>query len=150
MRLEDEIKMKKFKSPQHKAGLNIVFTGYWLGSRINTVLKDYDLSEPQYNILRILRGRHPEPANLFILQDRMLSKMSNTTRLVEKLRVKGLVSRDICADNRRKVEICITQAGLDLLKTLDPLVDGQDSEVFGKLSDEEAETLNQLLEKLRS
>jgi DNA-binding MarR family transcriptional regulator len=149
MKIEDEIKSVKPMSPLQKAGLNIMFTGGWLKGHLETMLKPYDISNQQYNVLRILRGRHPEAANLQDISERMLDRMSNATRLVEKLRIKNYVTRDICPDNRRKVEIRITAAGLELLKVIDPVLDEHNEAILSRITVEEAEIISNLLEKLR-
>ena len=141
--------MKGFQSPQHKVGLDVMFTGNWLFEKINLVLKPYGISEQQYNVLRILKGQNGNPINLFSIQERMIHKMSNTTRLVEKLRLKGLVERIICEDNRRKVEITITEEGVELLKFLDPIMQAALGETIEKLTRKEAELLSALLQKIR-
>jgi DNA-binding MarR family transcriptional regulator len=149
MKLEDEIKQTKFRSEYQRAMLNIVYTGSWLEVTIAHVLKLHDLSSQQYNVLRILRGSKPNPLNLLDIQDRMMDKMSNTTRLVEKLRQKGLLTRNQCESNRRKVEIEITDKGMALLKELDPVMDKNDQLLAKKITKDEAVLLNELLDRLR-
>lgn len=149
MKLEEELKMPKFRSSFQKASLNLMFTGEWMMARVDTLLKPYDISSQQYNVLRILRGQQSKPINLFAIQERMLNRMSNATRLVEKLRLKGLVTRDLCADNRRKVEIAITDKGLQLLDNLDPLMQQLEQDTFKHLSQEEAEKLSDTLDQIR-
>lgn len=148
MRLEDEIKQHKFKSPFHKAMLNIRFTGSWLHINTTRLLKPYGISEEQFNVLRILKGQYPNPSPLQLIAERMLNRMSNTTRLVEKLRQQELVTRKTCVNNRRKVDILITEKGLELLNEIQPLIDDQ-TEQIGTISAEEAEELNRILDKLR-
>jgi DNA-binding MarR family transcriptional regulator len=149
MKLEEELKMKQFESPHHRTLLNIMFTSSWLGDRMSGITKPYDISEQQYNVLRILRGQKGKPVNLMDIQERMLHKTSNATRLVEKLRQKGLVERVLCEQNRRKVEISITRKGLDLLAELDPILNTKDTEMFTTLTNKEAILLGDLLDKLR-
>ncbi len=149
MKLEEELKMKKFTSPHQKMLLNIIFTNYWLGDKMGAFMKGHDLSEQQYNVLRILRGQKGSPVNLKDLQDRMMQKTSNVTRLVEKLRLKGLLERVQCMENRRKVEITITDKGLQLLEDMQPEMDDFYSYFPEVLSDSEASTLSDLLDKLR-
>lgn len=149
MKIEDEIKSIKPMSSLQKAELNIMFTGGWLKSHVEMLLKPYDISNQQYNVLRILRGRYPEAANLQDISERMLDRMSNATRLVEKLRIKNYVTRDICPDNRRKVEIHITDSGLELLKVIDPVLNEHSENVLSKITEEEAELISGLLDKLR-
>lgn len=147
--MEKEIKMDKFRSPFQKASLNLMFTGEWLMARVDSLLKPYDISSQQYNVLRILRGQHGKPINLYAVQERMLNRMSNATRLVEKLRQKNLVTRELCEQNRRKVEIAITDKGMELLDKLDPLMQQLEESIFGNLSQEEAEKLSDTLDSLR-
>ncbi|MFT2008155.1 MarR family winged helix-turn-helix transcriptional regulator [Pontibacter sp. 13R65] len=149
MRLEEEIGMTQFRSPFQKAYLNILFTGNWLEAQVESLIKPFGISPEQYNVLRILRGQQGKPINLYKVQERMLSRMSNATRLVEKLRLKGLVTREICEHNRRKVEIAITQKGLDLLNKLDPLVEEQERALFERLEAADVESLSEVLDKVR-
>ncbi|MGS2727195.1 MarR family winged helix-turn-helix transcriptional regulator [Psychroserpens sp. BH13MA-6] len=132
-----------------KTVLNISYTSICFKDGIMCILKPYDISIEQFNVLRILRGKKGTAANLKDIQDRMISKMSNTTRLVDKLISKGYVERFICEKNRRKVDIFITSAGLELLKELDPLIENKEQELTKNLNETELETLNLLLSKLR-
>jgi DNA-binding MarR family transcriptional regulator len=116
----------------------------------NELLKPYDLSGEQYNVLRILRGQKGNPANMCVIQERMLAKTSNTTRLVDKLLLKDFVTRKVCPENRRKIEVLITQKGLDVLKELDPKVIAHEEFFSKNLNAEEIDQLNQLLEKYRN
>ncbi|KAA3638346.1 MAG: MarR family transcriptional regulator [Bacteroidetes bacterium] len=149
MKLEDELKMKNFSSPHQKMLLNIIFTNYWIGDKMAGYMKSYDLSEQQYNVLRILRGQKGNPVNLKDLQERMMQKTSNVTRLVEKLRLKGLLERVQCMENRRKVEITITDKGLKLLEEMQPEMDAMNDRFAKVLTEEEASVLSDLLDKLR-
>lgn len=149
MKLEDELKMPKFRNPYQKASLNLMFTGEWMMARVDSLLKPYDISSQQFNVLRILRGQQGKPINLFTIQERMLNRMSNATRLVEKLRLKGLVTRELCEQNRRKVEISITEKGIDLLDSLDPLMKQLEEDTFKNLSEEEAQHLSDTLDRVR-
>ena len=133
-----------------KLVLNVLCTQNVLGENFNELLKPYDLSAEQYNVLRILRGQKGKPANMCIIQERMIAKTSNTTRLVDKLLLKGLVTREVCPDNRRKMEVAITQKGLDLLKQLDAKVDEHEMVFANNLTHTEQEQLNYLLEKYRT
>src|SRR5688500_11918684 len=99
--------------------VNIMFTGNWMQKELSGLLRPYGLSVQQHNVLSILRGQHPQPSTLGLIQERMLDRMSNATRLVDKLMEKGLVDRCQCAENRRKVDIVITTAGLHLLQQTD-------------------------------
>ena len=147
MKLEEEIK-SKFKDPFEQAVVNVIFTGNWLKAEHTRQLKPYGISQQQFNVLRILRGQHPKPATLNLVQERMLDKMSNATRLVEKLRQNGLVDRQICPHDRRQVDISITAKGLELLSTLDQASNSFLNN-FDNLTEPEAQQLSQLLDKLR-
>jgi DNA-binding MarR family transcriptional regulator len=149
LKLEDEIKQKSFKSPYHRMLVNIMFTGNAVQKDLACQLRPYGLSLQQHNVLSILRGQYPEPSTLGLIQERMLDRMSNATRLVDKLLDKGLVQRGQCADNRRKVDIVITPQGLELLKQTDHLAAEFDKK-YRTLTPEEAEQVGQLLDKLRS
>jgi DNA-binding MarR family transcriptional regulator len=148
MEIEKEIKQRSFKTEYHKLSVNLMFTCGWLHQINQAFLKKYGLTEQQFNILRILRGQHPKPARVNLLIERMLDKMSNASRLVEKLRKKGLVERYICEHDRRAVNVIITNKGLDLLKIIDKNDDKWENS-FHTLSPSEVEVMNRLLDKLR-
>ena len=148
MEIGKEIKQTKFKNEYQKMLINILFTSGWLSAKHTSQIKPYGISTQQFNILRILRGQHPKPATVNLLIDRMLDKNSNASRLVEKLRVKKLVDRAVCPDDRRAVNVIITQKGLDLLDELDKLDDGMIKELKN-LTEKEAATVSMLLDKLR-
>jgi DNA-binding MarR family transcriptional regulator len=149
MKIGEAIKQSKFKSEHQKMLINILFTSGWLTSKHAASLKPFGISVQQYNILRILRGQHPNPATVNLLIDRMLDKNSNASRLVEKLRLKKLVERAICPDDRRSVNVVITNKGLNLLEELDEQDDIFIKELK-KISEKEAEQMNILLDKLRT
>jgi DNA-binding MarR family transcriptional regulator len=150
MKIEDEIKSTVELKLSKKIILNIMYTQNILTEKFNEVLKPYDLSGEQYNVLRILRGQKGNPANMCVIQERMLAKTSNTTRLVDKLLLKELVTRNVCPDNRRKIEVLITPKGLEVLAELDPKVDEHENELTQNLNTEELVQLNNLLEKYRN
>jgi DNA-binding MarR family transcriptional regulator len=147
--LEDIIKSSSKLPLSRKTILNVFITNTQLKDEMQLVLKPFDLSLEQFNVLRILRGQKGNAVNLQDIQERMISKMSNTTRLVDKLILKNYVERNICEKNRRKVEIFITKKGLELLLQLDNLIDKREYRLTSKLSDLELEQLNHLLNKLR-
>ena len=135
MRLEEAIQQHKFVSQQQKAFLNLFYLSGLMKSAQARFFKQHDLSPEQYNILRILRGQYPNPANIGLLQDRMLDKMSNASRLVEKLKQKSLLSREECPKDRRQGEVlihAIRRFEMD----------------FRGLNEEELIKLNELLDKL--
>lgn len=148
MKLEDEIKQKKFKNEYHKIIVNVMYTNNWLNTINNQFLKPHGLSAQQYNILRILRGQYPKPVMVNLLIDRMLDKMSNASRLVEKLRQKGYVDRKVAEGDRRAVDVLITSKGLELLSYLDKEADLV-AEKLKSISVTEAEELNRILDKVR-
>ncbi|KAA5548216.1 MarR family winged helix-turn-helix transcriptional regulator [Adhaeribacter rhizoryzae] len=148
MRIEEEIKQPVFKDIYQKAYINLVYTAGWVEQRQAELLRIYGLTLPQYNILRILRGQHPKPATVNLLIERMLDKTSNASRIVDKLVAKELVSRTQCEHDRRTVDVLITQGGLDLLKRIDDESKNLHAGVQS-LTEDEAEILNQLLDKIR-
>jgi len=129
--------------------INLFLTNIWIKNDLLTVLKPHDLSLEQFNVLRILRGQKGNPINLQDIQERMVNKMSNTTRLVDKLILKGFVKRNQCEANRRKIEIYITSDGLNILKELDTIIDKTEKNITSNLSKTELEQLNTLLLKLK-
>ena len=132
-----------------KLTINLLYSANWANDILIETIKPFDISLQQFNVLRILRGQQNQPANLSTINSRMVAKTSNTTRLVDKLITKGYTDRTICPSNRRKVEITITQKGLALLDTIDPIVDSAEKKVTAQLNDHELELLNKLLNKLR-
>jgi len=148
MKLEEEITQKHFRNEYHKAAVNMVYTFNWLNNQNTSILKPLGITPQQFNILRILRGQYPKPATIKLIKERMLDKMSDASRIVEKLRIKEFVERNICSHDRRNVDVCITQKGLDLLERIDKLDDEIDRKL-SSLSYEEITQLNNLLDKLR-
>lgn len=148
MELEKEIKLSKFKNEYQKLAVNILYTSNWLGAIHAKYLKKYKLTPEQFNILRILRGQYPNPATVNLLIDRMLNKMSNASRLVDKLKLKGLVDRKTSTNDRRAVDVLITTKGLELLAEIDKIEKDWLKSLLN-ISVEEAERLNALLDKLR-
>ena len=150
MNIEDIIKTKSNIPLPKKVIINLIYTEKWIQDQIGNTLKPYDISIQQFNVLRILRGQNGKPANLSTIQERMVTKMSNTTRLVDKLIKKELVNRVICPTNRRKVEITITNKGLHFLDELSKIMDDFENHLTAALTQEELNTLNQILNKLRT
>lgn len=148
MKIEDAIK-SRFTSPQVKAVVNLRYTANYIGALQNSFMSEYSLTMPQFNILRILRGAGEE-ITVNSVKERMVEKSPNTTRLMDKLIDKGLISRTRCSDDRRVVFVHITQAGLDLLSAIDVKFNEGQKFVPSELLDEEAETLSELLDKLRN
>ena len=150
MKLENAIQQKEFKDEYQKVSINILFTASWLSKVKTNALKPFNISLQQFNILRILRGLHPQPASVKLLTERMVDKMSNASRLVEKLKKKGLVERIVAEDDRRRVNIYITTLGLQTLETASHVLEHQLQQTLKGFPKKEAKELNRLLDKLRS
>jgi DNA-binding MarR family transcriptional regulator len=149
MKIEEEIQQSKFASEFQKAHVNILFTAAWLNQETSRVLKPYGISVQQFNILRILRGMNPKPATIKTLTERMIDKMSNASRLVDKLEQKGLVTRTECDKDRRRVDVSITQKGLELIDNASDSMEKQMHVKAGTLTTEMAVQLNDLLDQIR-
>ena len=128
--------------------LNLIYTTNWLTAKQDTLFKNSDVTVQQYNVLRILRGQYPNPCNIKLIKERMLDRMSDASRIVDKLFAKKLLIRKECPNDRRNVDVLITEEGLDLLKSLDH-VDALSKQMIKSLTDQEINTLNDLLDKLR-
>lgn len=148
MKIEDEIKQSAFRNEYHKLAINLTFTGIWINNRNIEFLKPFNLTPQQFNILRILRGQIPNPSTVNLLIERMLDKMSNASRIVDRLVSKKLVMRNSCPDDRRRVDIVITDKGIKLLEKIESDEDKWDKS-FKNLNFNEASELNNLLDKLR-
>ncbi len=149
MRIEDEIKQKRFTDEYAKAHVNILFTASWIGTRSAKMLKQFGISPQQFNILRILRGMQPNPGSIKTLTERMIDKSSNASRLVDKLIAKNLVIKAKCNEDNRRAEVLISEDGLRLLDEASHEMDVMNRSLARKMSVEEAHQLNQLLDKLR-
>lgn len=150
MTVEEIIKAQKSLSLEKKTILNLTITNQILAEGFNNVLKPYELSNEQFNVMRILRGQKNHVLNMKCIQERMVAKASNTTRLVDKLLIKQMVTRKVCPSNRRKIEIQLTGKGFDTLQELDSKVQIYDASLSAKLSTTELQQLNDLLDKLRN
>ncbi|WP_304235202.1 MarR family winged helix-turn-helix transcriptional regulator [Jiulongibacter sediminis] len=149
MTLEKDIKQTKpFKSQIERSLVNIMFTNNWVCDRQYKLLKNHGLTIQQYNVLRILKGHHPEPITINGIIDRMLDKMSNASRLVDKLLQKGYVARNYRADDRRACDVTITEEGLEFIKNVTSEVEKYE-EGISNLSESELEQLNSLLDRFR-
>jgi len=149
MKIEDEIKQERFRNPVQKAVVNLLFTSGWFNSLHQNELKPFKISPQQYNILRILRGSYPNPVTVKSLMERMLDRMSNASRLVEKLVQRGLVKRTVCPHDRRAVDVVITGEGLRFLEKIE-----EKRKLMNRinlvLTDQEANQLSDLLDKMRN
>ena len=148
MGIEEDIKQQQFETEHQKALINLIYTHNYIINRMTVVFKEYDITRQQYNVLRILRGQYPNPASVNLIKERMLDKMSDASRIVERLRLKELVTRGQCDNDKRAVEICISEKGLQLLEKSDEKVRGFVG-MLGGLNEEEAEQLNDLLDRIR-
>lgn len=149
MRLEDEIQQFKFRNQRQKMLINLIYTYNAISAKMQEFLKTESLTMQQYNILRILRGQHPNPSTNTLVKERMLDRNSDVTRIIDRMIRDGLVSRVNCESDRRRVDITITEVGLDKLKRLDAMSAQMDTIASG-LSEEEATIMNDMLDKLRS
>lgn len=147
MKIEETIQ-SKFRNERHKAIVNLLFTGSWLENKLKRFFKTYKITTQQYNILRILRGQHPNSASINLIKERMLDQMSDVSRIVERLRSNGYVNRELCPSDRRSVDVTLTDKGLSLLSELDEY-NNQMDRLMGDLEDSEVKLLNQLLDKMR-
>lgn len=148
MKLHESIKQSEFQNPQTKAWVNLLFTYHHLTDRIRQVFKQFDITQQQYNVLRILRGKKNQPATCGEVKQVMLDKNPDLSRLSDRLLAKGLIHREVNAENRREVELTITDKGLALVAAIEtPLKEALQLE--NALTDQEAEQLSQLLDKMR-
>lgn len=147
----EKILQSKVKYKQHESViLNLLYNTILIENSEESIFRRFGITRAQYNVLRILKGAKDKPMNLCDVQGRMLKRMSNTTRLVDKLLTKAYVERIVCPNNRRKVEITITSQGLDLLEKISPVLDRKHLERLENLTNQEQLTLIELLEKLRT
>jgi DNA-binding MarR family transcriptional regulator len=149
MKLEDEIQQKTFQNVMQKLSVNLIYTGNWLMSKSECTLKPHGITLQQFNILRILRGQYPTPVTILLIRERMLDKSPDVSRLVDRLVAKGLVLRHTCPNDRRKMDVSISDKGLTLLKELDKHIANSEKTLFVHITEAEAKTLNHLLDKLR-
>ncbi|WP_339715446.1 MarR family transcriptional regulator [uncultured Kriegella sp.] len=147
MNVEEVIKTDKPIPLESRTLIHYSLVGNRIHEVMTNALKPFEVSLQQFNVLRILRGQKGKPANLSTLNERMVTKMSNTTRLVDKLIIKGYVNRITCPSNRRKVEINITAKGERVLTQMDSAMKAAEKSVLKNLSQEDLKILNQLLDK---
>src|SRR5580765_1153439 len=148
MTLERDINQHKFRNEHQKSAINLIYTFNWMNEKLDKIFDQFDITQQQFNILRILRGAGGGPLSTLQIRQRMLDKMSDTSRIVDRLIIKGLVKKNICKTDRRLVDVSITEKGKKLLLKLDGHQDEMDA-VLSNLSDSEAKTLNKLLDKIR-
>ena len=148
MNVEAKIKTDKSIPIRSKTIIHLSLVQTKINETIHSALKPFDISLQQFNVLRILRGQKGVPANLNTINERMVTKMSNTTRLVDKLIIKDFVDRQICEKNRRKVEIFITETGLEALHEMDAVMTQTEHKLLEGFTENELTQLNDLLHKL--
>jgi DNA-binding MarR family transcriptional regulator len=148
MKIEEAINQKHFRSDWQKATINLLYTHNWIENQIKMFLKPYEITQQQFNVLRILRGQYPKPITTSVIRERMLDKMSDASRIVDRLCKKELASRKICPSDMRLVNVVITQKGLNLLQDIDLHTDKLDI-AQENLTREEAIQLSNLLDKMR-
>lgn len=148
MKIEEEIKQSKFRNAHHKVAVNLLYTSNWLENKNKNFFKGYDITNQQFNILRILRGQHPNAISGMEIKSRMLDRNSDVSRLLDRLISKKLISKSQCPNDKRASDVMITDDGLKLLLELDAKMDQTDQQVL-KLSKDEADQLSHLLDKAR-
>lgn len=148
MELQKETKTSRFENVHQQAVVNVLFTNGWCNEKLKEAVVPYDITIQQFNVLRILRGHHPKPCTINLLRRRMLDKMSDASRIVDRLIQKELTLKKGSSNDKRAVDIMITQKGLFLLEKMDKEVD-LSVKTASNLTVEEAETLNMLLDKMR-
>lgn len=147
MKIENAIKQKKFESPLQKAIINLFYTYNWIDNIQKELFQQYDVTPQQYNILRILKGKYPNSLSASEIKEVMIDKNPDLTRLCDRLIAKQLIEREYNEFNRRQVLIKITKKGIELIDKMSPEIKKR-AKVFN-LTDKEAETLSNLLDKLR-
>ena len=148
MGIQEDISQSKFRNEHQKGVINLIYTYNWMNERMKAVFDREEITSQQFNILRILRGAG-KPISTLQIRQRMLDKMSDTSRIVDRLILKGLAKKNICPDDKRLVDVSITDKGKKLLEKMDSYEHDMDA-VFGNLNPAEAKTLNTLLDKIRS
>jgi DNA-binding MarR family transcriptional regulator len=149
MKIEESINQKAFENNLHKAVVNILYTGNWLRDAHQLAIKPFDLLLQHYNVLRILKGKYPQHTTPSEIKSVMLDKGNDLTRLLDKMETKQLIARHTCPENRRKMNISITEKGLEIVKQISEKLKEQGREYEKNLSETEAETLSKLLDKMR-
>ena len=149
MGIEKDINQYHFTSEGQKAVINLIYTSNWISEHIKEILDEHDITPQQFNILRILRGSDPQPLSTLTIRERMLDKMSDTSRIVDRLVIKGLAVKKVCSTDKRLVDVNITKEGKRILEILDKK-QPEMSSITNNLTDAELKHLNSLLDNLRS
>ncbi|TCC89382.1 MarR family transcriptional regulator [Pedobacter frigiditerrae] len=148
VQLQKEVKTSKFENVFQQALVNVIFTYHWSNQKVKDVLTPFDITTQQYNVLRILRGQYPSPATVNLIKNRILDKMSDTSRIVDRLIQKGFAEKSTNSYDKRAVDVVISDKGLALLKKMDKEIDFSQF-IALNITIEEAEQLNALLDKMR-
>jgi|SRR5690606_11851451 DNA-binding MarR family transcriptional regulator len=148
MKLEEALKTANFRNERHKVLLNIIYTAYWLKSTNSALLKNIGLTVEQFNVMRILKGKHPQPVCIRDIASRMIEKNSNVPRIIDRLVTKGIVVRQTSETDKRETLVSLTEDGMRQLLEANKLTDPVSDSLIG-ITTEEAVLLNELLEKLR-
>jgi len=148
MKIEEEIKQQRFRSPFHKVGINLVFTASWMVNKQQDFFKKFGVTASQFNILRILRGQYPNKISGAEIKSRMLDRNSDIPRMLDRLIKKNLITKSQCPNDNRAADIVITEQGLAILKEIDVDIDRIEAMQIN-LSEEEAAQLSDLLDKCR-
>jgi len=148
MKIKDAIQQRKFQNEWHKLRVNLLYSSSWLSGNIKAFIEPFGITQKQFNILRILRGQHPEEITILDIRNRMIDKMSDASRMVDRLAKKDLLLKRPCTEDKRQTRVRISPAGLELLQQIDSEMNRMD-EILFNLSEEEAHTLNHLLDKMR-
>ena len=149
MGIDKDINQVKFRNEYQKASINLIYTFGWMTGKSKAILATEDITPQQFNILRILRGSYPQPLSTLQIRERMLDKMSDSSRIVDRLIIKGLVKKGSCKEDRRLVDVMISEKGKKLLERLDARQDDMDN-IIGNLTKKEAALLSDLLDKIRN
>ena len=147
MGIEQDIQQQNFRNEFQKAAINLIYTFNWMNEKNRVIFEAENITPQQFNILRILRGAKV-PISTLQIRQRMLDKMSDTSRIVDRLVAKELVKKNTCIKDKRLVDVCITEKGRKLLERIDLRQDEMDA-VLNNLTEAEAKTLNKLLDKIR-
>ena len=149
MKLEDAIRSSKFADEKHKATINVLYTAYWLRNNFSNAIKQEDITVEQYNVLRILKGKHPEQMCVKDIGSRIIEKSSNVPRIIDRLVIKKLAKRTPSKIDKRETLVSLTDKGMNLLAKANELLDGLTNEITG-MDEQDAKLLNDLLEKMRA
>jgi len=148
MSINEDIVQDKFPDQYEKGLVNIMYTYHYLVNHLNRFFKSYDITRQQYNVLRILRGQYPKPSSVNLIKSRMIDKMSDASRIIDRLSTKKLIERKTNEFDKRAVDVIVSQKGLDLLEKADKAAEGF-GEYLKNLAPNEVDQLNLLLDKIR-